>query len=140
MTLIDLLTEQKTILEQFARCRSNPHWLVTRSQILLHMAAGFSIKQTARQLQVSRNQVRRWLRRWIEHAPHLEETAQKQEGDSPLSEKIEAVLSDEPRIGRPITFSAEAMVQIVALACEAPQTDNRPLSHWTPTELAKEVV
>lgn len=129
MTLIDLSIEQKTILEQFARCRNNPQWLVTRSQILLHLAAGLSIKETARQMNLSRNQVRRWLRRFIQHAPDLVEAQNPVEEDPPLSQKIEAVLSDSLRIGRPTTFSPEAMVQIVVLACEEPQTYNCPLSH-----------
>jgi putative transposase len=32
------------------------------------------------------------------------------------------------------------VVQIIALACEAPKLSNRPLSHWTARELADEAV
>ncbi len=38
------------------------------------------------------------------------------------------------------TFSAEQVVQIVALACEPPPDSDRPVSHWTPRELAEEAV
>ncbi len=31
-------------------------------------------------------------------------------------------------------------MQVVAVACEQPQSSNRPISHWTPRELALEVV
>lgn len=37
-------------------------------------------------------------------------------------------------------FTTEQVVQIVALACESPQTPGYPLSHWTPMELAAEAI
>jgi putative transposase len=36
------------------------------------------------------------------------------------------------------TFSAEQWCQIIALACEPPEASARPISHWTPRELADE--
>ena len=51
---------------------------------------------------------------------------------------IEA-LTDHPRSGTPATFTAEQIVQIVAGACEAPADSGRPVSHWTPREVAEEV-
>lgn len=53
---------------------------------------------------------------------------------------IEMILSDAPRIGTPATFTPEQIVQIVAVACEDPQLSDRPITHWTPRELADEVV
>ncbi len=50
------------------------------------------------------------------------------------------MLSDEQRPGGPAKFSLEQIVQIVAVACEQPATSGRPISHWTPTEIAQEVV
>ena len=52
---------------------------------------------------------------------------------------IEAVLTDTPRSGTPATFTAEQIVQIVAVACEPPAESGRPSSHWTPREVADEV-
>jgi len=49
-------------------------------------------------------------------------------------------LSDLPRSGTPPKFTAEQLVQIMAVACEAPAESGRPVSHWTPPELADEVV
>src|SRR5262249_16415944 len=40
--------------------------------------------------------------------------------------------------GAPATFSAEQWCQIIALACEPPEASGRPISHWTPRELADE--
>ena len=53
---------------------------------------------------------------------------------------ISDVLSDEPRSGGPCTFSAEQLTQILAVACEKPQDCGRPVTHWTPRELAHEVI
>jgi hypothetical protein len=54
---------------------------------------------------------------------------------------------DNPKIlsarNRPETsnyFSTEQVEQIVALACETPQTSGYPVSRWTPTELATEAI
>ena len=38
----------------------------------------------------------------------------------------------------PPKFSAEQVTQILALACEPPQDSGRPVTHWTPRELAEE--
>ena len=50
------------------------------------------------------------------------------------------MLSDEPRSGRPATFEPEQICQIVALACESPETSDRPVTHWTHAELADEAI
>jgi hypothetical protein len=50
------------------------------------------------------------------------------------------VLSDRVREGTPNFFSTEQVVQIVALACEKPVESERPVSHWTATELAQEAM
>ncbi len=53
---------------------------------------------------------------------------------------IEFVLSDEPRWGAPVKFSAEQVVQIIAIACETPQLSGRPISQWSAWELADEAI
>ncbi len=66
----------------------------------------------------------------------------EQEGisDAVLMEQISTVLSDEARPGGPATFGVEQIVEIVAVACELPTSSGRPISHWTPRELADQVV
>ncbi len=66
----------------------------------------------------------------------------EQEGirDQALLEQITTVLSDEARPGGPATFGVEQIVEIVAVACELTASSGRPISHWTPRELASEVV
>src|SRR5437764_9466222 len=53
---------------------------------------------------------------------------------------IEVLLTDEQRPGAPATFTFEQFMQIMALACETPSDLDRPVSSWTPRELADEAV
>jgi putative transposase len=57
-------------------------------------------------------------------------------------------LQDAERIGAPLTFSAEQVIQLFAIAkrcceaqiaCEKPAESERPISHWTARELANEM-
>jgi putative transposase len=51
---------------------------------------------------------------------------------------IEVLLTDEQRPGAPATFTFEQFMQSMALACETPEASDRPVSTWTPHELADE--
>jgi len=55
-----------------------------------------------------------------------------------LGEAVVERLQDAPRPGAPATFQAEQWCPIMALACEPPEASGRPISHWTPRELADE--
>lgn len=57
-----------------------------------------------------------------------------------LAALIEAALSDAPRPGTLDTFTTEQLIQVVAVACEDPRESEREISHWTPRELAEEVI
>lgn len=45
-------------------------------------------------------------------------------------------LQDAERPGAPATFSLEQILQLFTIACEKPDNYGRPISHWTPRELA----
>src|SRR5262249_726750 len=79
-----------------------------------------------------------WRRRWAAAFQRLVliECCEK---DSALPRAIERLLSDLPRRGCPAKFTAEQVTQILAVACEPPQHTGRPVTHWTPRELAHEV-
>jgi transposase len=49
-------------------------------------------------------------------------------------------LQDAERPGAPLTFSPEQQTTLFALACEDPARSGRPISHWTPRELADELI
>ena len=57
--------------------------------------------------------------------------------DQELEQAIIQTLSDQPRSGTPPTFTAEQICQIIVMACESP---DRPISAWTPRELADEAI
>jgi len=52
--------------------------------------------------------------------------------DQELLAMIEEAIKDELRIGTPVTFSAEQVTQIIALACSEPLASGRPISHGVP--------
>jgi len=57
-----------------------------------------------------------------------------------LGQAIEALLTDEQHPGAPSPFTFEQYMQIMAIACETPAETDRPVSAWTPRELADEAV
>lgn len=81
-----------------------------------------------------------WRERWLRARPTLLAAEKEAVGPQEWLGLIETILSDAPRSGTPATFSPEQIVQIVVVACEAPQHSGRPISHWTPRELADEVI
>jgi transposase len=60
--------------------------------------------------------------------------------DQPLEAAIEQLLSDARRSGRPDTFSAEQVVQIVAISCEEPTASGLPITRWTAKDIAQEAI
>ncbi|MBC8120648.1 MAG: helix-turn-helix domain-containing protein [Gemmatimonadaceae bacterium] len=78
---------------------------------------------------MSANSVRVWRNRWLSFAA------------IPLAElSVEERLADIPRPGKPSAISPEQVCRIVALACELPEQSNRPITHWSASELAAEII
>lgn len=104
------------------RAHKTPQHFSFRAQIILLLADGLNAPTVAHRLGTSRRTVRLWRRHWLtRHGCAVHER-----------------LQDAPRPGAPATFSAEQWCQIIALACEPPEASGRPISHWTPRELADE--
>jgi putative transposase len=133
---IEMTEQEGQVLEQIIRQPTQPQWLVTRSKIILGAAAGTSISQQSRELGLVRNAVQHWREKWEHHREERQVGAEKGE----LREAIIQLLHDDYRTGTPATFTAEQVVQIVAVACEDPQRSGYPVSHWTPKEVAQEAV
>ena len=106
------------------RAHKTPQHLSFRAQIILSLADGHNAREVARLLGTSRLTVRRWRSHWLarQHCA--------------VSERFH----DAPRPGTPATFSVEQWCQIMALACEPPADSERPISHWTPREVAAEAI
>lgn len=82
--------------------------------------------------------MRAWRARWAEAAARLRELEEARASEREVGSAIAQVLADRPRSGRPVTFTAEQVCQILALACETPAESGREVTHWTPRELAQE--
>ncbi|HEY9606162.1 MAG TPA: helix-turn-helix domain-containing protein [Allocoleopsis sp.] len=138
--IIILSDRQRTLLKQIVGRTTNPHRLVRRAQLILLAATGASNSQLAQQLQLDRGQVRLWRSRWVAATPQLATVEAQGSSDRELMALINTLFSDRGRPGTSNYFSTEQVVQIVALACETPQSSGYPVSHWTPTELAAEAI
>ncbi len=130
----------RATLEHLARRQTSPQRLVRRVRMVLAAAAGQATDQIAHQVGLDRGTVQRWRHRWWEAAPRLAAAEAAGEDDRVLTQRFLDVLDDRPRSGAPVTFSAEQVVQIVALACEPPPASDRPTSHWSRRELADEAI
>lgn len=138
---ITLTATQRSLLTRLARRHTSSQRLVRRLEIILGAADGANNEQVARRLSLATKTVRIWRDRWLAAAPRLHALeADEESSTTDLLTAIEEVLSDAPRSGTPPTFSAEQLCQILALACEPPADSGRPVTHWTPPELAAEAV
>ncbi len=137
---VALSARLRRVLEHLARRQTSSQRLVRRLQIVLAAAEGQTNEAIARQCGVDRGTVGTWRARWLAAAPRLEAAVTAGDDDRLLARQAADALDDAPRAGAPPTFSAEQVVQIVALACESPPDSDRPVSHWTPREVADEAV
>ncbi len=130
---------QQRLLQQMTQRTTSAQRLVKRAQIILEAIKGTSNTRIAQQLQVDYETVRRWRDRWQAAEPRLQaiEAVGK---PKLLGQAIIDLLTDKQRPGAPATFTFEQFMRIMALACEKPEAASRPVSTWTPHELADEAV
>ena len=126
---IELTADERHSLEVLIRRHTAPQQVVVRARIILLAADGLNTSRVARELGLEADTVRLWRQRWL----RVSEVAL---ADLPVA----ARLADAPRSGTPARITSEQVARIVALACEAPSTSGRPISHWSTTELAREIV
>jgi len=135
-----VITErQQEILQRWVRSRSCPRGLAQRAEIILCAFDRWQNGLIADHLGCERHAVGIWRRRWADAFDTLVRI-ECLEGLSALEAAVEDVLSDSPRSGCPGTFAPDQIARIIAVACEPPGDSDRPVTHWTPTELAEEVV
>jgi putative transposase len=135
---LHVTARQRALLEQLVRRQRCSQQLLRRVRIVLLAADGAHNEQIGRELGLYRGTVRTWRERWRAAASRLDAAETDTQSDRDLTAVIATLLADEPRPGAPATFTAEQVVQIIALACEEPQAAGCPISHWTPRELAQE--
>jgi transposase len=55
-----------------------------------------------------------------------------------LKRAVHDCLRDAPRSGAPKTFSPAQVISLISIACEDPEKSERPVTSWTPREIADE--
>ena len=123
---LQLTETERNELEQLVRKHATPQQLALRARIILLPDRGLNHRQIGRELKITRDTARSWRHRWLDSV----------EKDTPIMERLQ----DAPRSGKPATFTAEQLTHLYAIACEDPRESDRPISHWTPRELADELI
>jgi len=111
-----LTAEEVASLRRFLRAASTPQRLATRAEIVWLAHERRSEATIARWARVTRPTVRLWVERF---------TARGLEG-----------LKDAPRSGRPPTYSAEQVGDVIALSLTDPRSLGLPFASWTLDRLA----
>ena len=125
-TPLHLNETEREQLQQLVNRHNTPQQIAIRASIILLADEGQNHREIARTLNISRDMARLWRNRWLKLSVK----------NIPVVERI----TDAQRPGGPMTFSLEQILQLFAIACEKPENYGRPISHWTPRELADEVV
>jgi putative transposase len=137
------LTERlRRVVEHLGRASTTPQAVATRARVVGAAAEGTSPRQIAQRLGLTRTTVQLWRDRWAAAAEALQ-AAELEGGDGDdraLAAVVRGVLADAPRPGKPPTVAPEQLCRIMAVACESPGDSGRPISQWTPRELADEAV
>ena len=126
---VEVTDEERRELEGLVRRHTTGQQLAMRARIVLLAADGLNNSEIARPLALEADTVRLWRRRWLGWT-----------GVALADVGVAARLADAPRPGAPARISPEQVTRIVALACEAPSASACPISQWSATELAAEII
>jgi len=107
----ELTQQERENIQQTARSRTAAMREVERARIIQASSEGQSVAEIATQLQLKEAKVRKWIQRF--NMAGL------------------AGLEDVPRSGRPATYTAEAVSEVVAVALSDPQSVGLPFASWT---------
>ena len=108
--------EEEATIERLARSRTAPARLVDRARIVRSSRQGDTVAEIAETLVICQDTVRRWINRFDRHGV--------------------AGLADQPRAGRPPTYTAEEVGAVVAASLTKPQDLGLPFACWTLDRLA----
>jgi putative transposase len=128
-TEVNLTAEEQAGLEQLVRRHNIGQQIALRGRIILAAGQGQTNSAIAASLKISINTAQCWRNRFA-----------KAQGISYDDLSLEDRLQDGLRPGAPRRITADQRCQIEALACEAPENSERPISQWTAREIADEVL
>lgn len=116
LKLRELSPEELESIEKLAHSRTASARLVERARILLLAHQGSRVPAIAQQLQLTAITVRTWLKRF--NAAGL------------------TGLSDQPRAGRPATYTPPQVAEVIATSLTPPEQLGLPFASWTLDRLA----
>jgi putative transposase len=135
-----LITErQQAVLRTMTHSGTCPQAVAQRARMILLAFDRLDNEAIADRLGCERHAPGLWRRRWADAFERLV-LVECCEKESALPQAVAELLSDLPRRGCPGKFTPEQITLILAVACEDPEDSGRPVTHWTPRELADEVV
>lgn len=137
---ITLTEKQKQILTDISNSRTSRQDHIQRAKVITLSAQGLSNTKISEHVSLNTVSVGKWRNRWFEKQESLQAIENSVKTKSEYSRYIEGVLSDLPRAGTPPKFSSEQICQIYAVATEKPEESGLPLSHWSLSSLADELV
>ena len=106
-----LTDQERAEVQRRAQSRTEPARAVERARIIWLMHQGLRAPEVARRLRIGADVVRQWVKRFNAHGL--------------------AGLRDRPRSGRPETYTAEQVGQVLATALTDPRTLGLPFGAWT---------
>lgn len=107
----EMSEKEREIIQQTTRARTAAVRQVERTRIIQASAAGQSVVEIASGLQLKEAKVRKWIHRFNERG-------------------LDG-LEDAARAGRPATYSAEEVSEVVAASLTDPQSLGLPFASWT---------
>jgi len=132
----------QAILAKIASQRTASVREVERSAILLKLQTGISSNNLAQSLGTSWLKIQRLRNRWISFEEALA-TIESREGEKTVNQalrhQLREVLADEVRPGTPAKFSSHDYCTMLAVSLEDPKLSQRPISHWSLSELKAEI-
>jgi putative transposase len=135
---VTITERQQEVLRTMTRAATCSQALAQRARMILLAFDGLANDEIAQRLGCERHAVGTWRRRWAKAFDRLV-LVECCEGIPALRRAVAELLSDRPRPGCPGKFTPEQVTQVLAVACEPPEDSGRPVTHWTPRELADEV-
>ncbi len=106
-----LTTEEQRMIERLSHSRTAEARVVERARMIWYARQGLSVPAIARELGLHAQTVRHWLKCF---------NANGLEG-----------LHDQPRGGRPATYTPDQVAEVIATALSDPQTLGQPFASWT---------
>ena len=138
---VSLRPQLKAILVGIIQSRTARSDHRQRAQLILNFNLGLSNIKAGKAVSLKPKTAAMWRHRWLSNESLLLEVETNEHATPKLlKETVEQLLSDLPRSGAPPTFTALQLSQILAVACEAPQGSDVPLSHWSLSTLKIEVI